>query len=493
MIKQLGKYTIDSVLGSGAMGIVYKAYDANIARVVALKTIRSELFEDHQAAELLARFKNEAQASGRLSHPNIVAVYDYGETAQTTYIAMEFIEGKPLNALLVAGMPMDLNATILCLTQVLRALDYAHARGVVHRDIKPANLLITPDSQVKITDFGIARIESSTLTQTGLVIGTPSYMSPEQFRGETVDGRSDVFSAGVVLYQLLTGQRPFTGSASNVMHQIINDMPAPPSAHNPALHQHFDLVISRALAKRQEDRYASAKIFLDALNTAHLACTGAVAAMEEDRTILAFQAQPHTLLCNAGQQDADALPVSRTALSRAEPTSGSFIATHPAFLESIPELQLALSKQVGPMARLLLKNAAAQAIDIDDLCHTLLPHIPSESGKAQFQDQVRVLKKKAGLSASSFGGGNPTLQSSMKSTAGTTQAHPTATLSMQLEQSVLDLAEQKLTPYIGPIARIMVKRASKAGGKRSEFFHQLAESLATEQERLRFLHEVGEL
>ena len=275
-LDRIGKYRIDGVLGSGAMGVVYKAYDADIARIVALKTIRHELLDGMQEADIVARFRNEAQASGRLVHPNIVAVYDFGTYNNTTYIAMEYVDGTPLNAFLVKDVPMDLAASITCITQLLRALDYAHARGVVHRDIKPANILITGDAQVKITDFGIAKIESSTLTQVGAVIGTPSYMSPEQFKGEPVDGRSDLFAVGIVLYQMLTGVRPFSGPASTVMHQIIHENPPRPSERQPALHPAFDAVLARAMAKRVEDRYPSAQAFLDALTAAYMQQTGGV-------------------------------------------------------------------------------------------------------------------------------------------------------------------------------------------------------------------------
>ncbi|MDB5950059.1 MAG: serine/threonine protein kinase, partial [Massilia sp.] len=172
MIEHLGKYRIDGILGKGAMGVVYKAFDPYIERVVALKTIRKELFSDSQQGELIGRFKNEAQAAGRLHHPNIVMVYDYGEDNESAYIAMEFVEGTPLNTLMTPSRPTALARVTAWMGDLLRALEYAHSRGVVHRDIKPANLLITHKAQVKVSDFGIARIESSTLTQTGSMIGT---------------------------------------------------------------------------------------------------------------------------------------------------------------------------------------------------------------------------------------------------------------------------------------------------------------------------------
>ncbi|MET0855694.1 MAG: serine/threonine-protein kinase, partial [Telluria sp.] len=265
MIEQLGKYRIESILGKGAMGVVYKAFDPFIERTVALKTIRKELFSEGQQLELIGRFKNEAQAAGRLNHPNIVTVYDYGEDSESAYIAMEFVDGTALNALMVPDRPTELARITAWMGDLLLALEYAHSRGVVHRDIKPANLLVNAAAQVKVSDFGIARMESSTLTQTGSMVGTPSYMSPEQFRGAQVDGRSDVFSAGIVLYQLLTGVRPFTGSASVVMHQILTEQPAAPSQLAPALGRAYDHVVARAMAKSPDQRYPSARAFLDAL------------------------------------------------------------------------------------------------------------------------------------------------------------------------------------------------------------------------------------
>jgi serine/threonine protein kinase len=488
MIERIGKYRIDGVLGSGAMGVVYKAFDVNIARVVALKTIRSELLDGLQESELVARFRNEAQASGRLVHPNIVSVYDYGETDSVTYIAMEFVDGTPLNSFLLPNVPMDLSACITCMTQLLGALDYAHTRGVVHRDIKPANILITGSAQVKVTDFGIAKIESSTLTQIGAVIGTPSYMSPEQFRGESVDGRSDTFAVGILLYQMLTGVRPFSGAASVVMHQIMNVTPANPSELQAGLNPAFDAVVQKAIAKRVEERFPSALAFLAALTEAHLQQTGGVPITEEDneRTILAFR------------KPAPAAPGHQTGSLR-QPGSGAtgsqnsaMSATAPQWLlEIAPDLQVALSMQIGPVAKLLLKNAAREASDVDDLCNKLLPHISSEQGREQFLAKVKAIKKKLGISTIGSTLGTRATTPAIQAT-GLSQISGGGT-HLQLSPELMEAAHQKLLAYIGPIAKVVVKRTAKLTTSPAEFYRMLAEQLPTDQDRSKFLKEVGVL
>ena len=265
---KLGKYEIRGELGRGAMGIVYEAFDPMIERVVALKTIRSEGVEAQQAQELIARFQREARAAGRLNHPHIVAVYDFGEDAGTFYIAMELVRGRELRDHFEKSERFPISEIARVMGQLLDALGYAHANGVVHRDIKPANIIVMPDGRVKVTDFGIARIESSQYTQAGAVLGTPSYMSPEQFMGQTVDGRSDLFSAGVVLYQFLTGERPFTGAATTIMHKVLKEDPLPPSELNVQVPRPFDGVIRKAMAKRPEERFQSAAEFAHAIREA---------------------------------------------------------------------------------------------------------------------------------------------------------------------------------------------------------------------------------
>lgn len=267
--QKLGKYEVRRQLGCGAMGIVYEGYDPFIQRTVALKTIRKELLDQDRAQEMLARFQREAQAGGRLSHPNIVAIYEYGEDQNTAYIAMEFIEGKELRELFAESARFTLAQVIDIMAQLLSALNYSHQHGVVHRDIKPANLIVMADNQVKITDFGIARLESSNLTQTGSIMGTPNYMSPEQFMGQPIDGRSDLFSAGVILYQLLTGEKPFIGeSTTTIMYQVLNNTPNAPSVLNVQIPAAFDGVIRKALAKRPSERFQTGHEFIDAIKSA---------------------------------------------------------------------------------------------------------------------------------------------------------------------------------------------------------------------------------
>jgi tRNA A-37 threonylcarbamoyl transferase component Bud32 len=265
----LGRYEIRGVLGAGAMAVVYDGWDPIIGRRAAIKTIRREELDGAEAEELVERFKREAQAAGRLSHPNIVSVYEYGEYRGIAYIAMEFITGSELKTYFDRNERFPIPEVARIMTQLLSALDVAHRNGVVHRDIKPGNIYLLEDGTVKVADFGIARVESSNLTQAGMALGTPPYMSPEQFMGHTLDGRSDLFSAGVILYQFLTGERPFTGTqASTIMHKILQVEPPPPSVLNVQVPHAFDAVLRKALAKRPDDRYATAREFSDALNAA---------------------------------------------------------------------------------------------------------------------------------------------------------------------------------------------------------------------------------
>ena len=301
----LGKYEIRGVLGRGAMGTVYDGWDPVIGRRVAIKTVRLLDHADPEAQEGLERFKREAQAAGRLSHPNIVGVYDYGETAETAYIVMEFVEGQSLKQHLDAGERFPVAETVAIMGQVLAGLQFSHDSGVIHRDVKPGNVMITKGGpgggRVKLADFGIARIESSVMTQDGTMLGTPAYMSPEQLMAQTVDSRTDIYSAGVVLYQLLTGERPFEGGLTAIIHKALNTVPPRPSELSVTAPASLDRVVARAMSKRPADRYPDADSFANDMRAA-------------------FEAPGQAIGARVPMADADATVVARPGLAdRAAP------------------------------------------------------------------------------------------------------------------------------------------------------------------------------
>ncbi len=268
MISQLGRYEILGELGQGAMGVVYKARDPLIDRVVAIKTINLSLALDEKE-EYEARFYQEAKAAGRLNHPNIVTIYDVGKSGDIAYIAMEFLEGRELRDILNDRALLPIDQVLNIVAQVAQGLAYAHEHDIIHRDVKPSNIMVIRDGHAKITDFGIARMASASVrTQTGMVLGSPKYMSPEQVMGKSIDQRSDIFSLGVMLYEMLTGQAPFTGENVNaIMYQTLNAVPAPPNTLNPEVPEMVNFIVAKALAKAVEDRYQNAKDFAVDLRT----------------------------------------------------------------------------------------------------------------------------------------------------------------------------------------------------------------------------------
>jgi len=264
---RIGRFEILSVLGEGAMGVVYLANDPEIERTVAIKTLRAMSEASGAArADLEARFLKEAKLAGRLQHPNVVTVYEVGRDGDTSFIAMEYVEGEPLNRAARAESGLDTAARLELVRQVAQALQHAHERGVLHRDIKPGNVLVTRDRRVKVADFGIGKLLSSgggDLTRTGQMLGSPAYMSPEQIRGEKLDGRSDLFSLGVVSYELLTGSRPFPGdSITTLVYQILHTEPPDPLELRADLPPATRQVFSRLLAKSPDRRPADASEFL---------------------------------------------------------------------------------------------------------------------------------------------------------------------------------------------------------------------------------------
>jgi serine/threonine-protein kinase len=280
-----GRYEITGELGRGAMGVVYKATDPVIGRTVAVKTIKlSEEGTGLSRPELLARFQTEARAAGLLTHPNIVVVFDAGEEDGLYYITMELVEGKSLQAHLDGGQAFALPRVLRIMEQTCGALQFAHERSVVHRDIKPANIMLTADDTVKVTDFGTAKIlQFGTMQQTAHVMGTPSYMSPEQVKGRAVDGRSDIFSLGVLLYEMVTGEKPFPGqNITTVIYKIVNEEPVPPRQIDPSIHPGISAVVMKALAKEPEVRYQSCREMLEDLRNYRSVAPGG----SPDRTMM---------------------------------------------------------------------------------------------------------------------------------------------------------------------------------------------------------------
>ena len=259
-LTRAGRYQIVSELGRGSMGVVYQGFDPIIGRTVAIKTMLTEGFAPAEFEEYKARFQREAQSAGILAHPNIVTVYDFGEDSGVLYLAMEFLEGKSLQALVEEQTILPVETIIPMYEQVCSALDHAHRHRIVHRDIKPANIMILESGLVKVTDFGIAKMMSMGMTQAGQILGTPNYMSPEQVKGRSVDGRADIFSLGVILYELVTGEKPFGGqNITTVIYKIINENPISPRELDATIPVGLSYVIQKALAKSQDERYQTCR------------------------------------------------------------------------------------------------------------------------------------------------------------------------------------------------------------------------------------------
>ena len=266
--ERIGKYVVQSILGKGATGLVFRGFDPGIKRPVALKVITKSLLDPADLDYVISRFRHEAEAVGRLTHPRIAAIYDFIEAEDIACIVMELVNGKSLAHHLKEVTQYGFKDTWEIIRQILDGLAYSHGQGVIHRDLKPGNVLINDDGRIKITDFGVARIDTSTLTVMGDVVGTPHYMAPEQFSGLEATPRTDLYQVGVMLYELITGTRPFTGNNVEIMRRVMHDRPVNPSTHNPKVTWQLDWVVQKALAKDPSDRFGSAREFAEAIKTA---------------------------------------------------------------------------------------------------------------------------------------------------------------------------------------------------------------------------------
>ncbi len=462
MPQSLGKYRISEVLGEGAMGVVYKGFDPGIQRTVALKTVRRQLLESTElGVSMAARFRNEAQAAGRLSHPGIVAVYDYGEEGDVAYIAMEFVEGNSLAHYLANNVRFSDSDVASVVAQLLEALEHAHSHGVWHRDIKPANVIMTRSGRIKVADFGIARIESAGLTMVGSMIGTPSYMAPEQFLGLDIDRRVDIYGAGVLLYQLLVGRAPFTGSTESLMYRVVHEAPVLPSAV-PGYERgaRYDAVVATALAKDPQQRYAGAAEFRQAL----LAATGqAVAPQVSDETIIAVAARkPVTPVASGAAGSASSAgSMDNTALTRWDD-------------KVLAQVETTLARHVGPMAAVMVRRTARSCEDLPSLLARLAEHVTNPGAKAAFLQQTTQ------QSAATGGTYRVATGSGAASAAGAAAAAP-------IDDVTMAQATKLLAQHIGPIASVLVKRSAARAPDRQAFFGALTDAVpdAAAREQLR--------
>jgi serine/threonine-protein kinase len=460
-VQSIGRYRVDGLLGSGAMGEVYRAYDPVIDRPVAIKVVRTELAAGSGSDQWLQRFLREARAAGRRFHPNIVAILDFGEDGGRPFLAMEYIDGRSLDAILKTSGPLDPNRSIAIITQVLSALGFAHQNGIVHRDVKPSNIMVLSGGEVKVADFGIARIDASEFTIVGDLLGTPAYMAPEQFAGAPVDKRTDLFAAGVILFEMLAGVKPFRGkSITEIISFMETRGPEDIRALNPAVPDSLKRVITKSVAFEPAQRYPEAAEFSKAISEA-------VPALSRDQQLSGtpFSERPIA--------EVTAIPATP-----ASPTSAGDASLAP---ELLREVERDLASFIGPMASIAVRRAVRQTSDLLELYELLGRQVNSPGDRAEFLARGRQ-RVAAGL-----GRARPLSVAKLETAAGKRPDHSAA----PARRANIVAIEADLTRYIGPIARILVKRELEKFETLEKFCLVLAAHIPDEGDRRTFLNAHG--
>ena len=457
--QRIAKYDIERILGSGAMGVVYKAHDSQIERPVAIKVLHEHLRQGEHGADLEVRFLQEAKAAARCLHPNIVTIFDFGSDGEP-YIVMEFVEGIELKAHLRSDTFISLpSATDICI-QVLEALSHAHDKGIVHRDIKPANIILLENGTVKVSDFGVARLDTSELTSTGFMVGTPNYMSPEGLKGRQVDARSDLYSVGVLFYELLTKDRP---SRDLSLEQNLAKLDATRHLSSQSLRS-IKPILQRALQREPAQRFQSSAQFIEKLKTIE----------DMDLTLATTAHFPKPDNYKPDNYVAPT-PMDANALSSSQWSDD--------LLES---LEHSLARYVGPMAKLLVRKNSRSASSLEQLMANLTRHIPNEDERSQFMQSV----EKSGISrVEPLGGSRTDFTSHFMSSADQPTQMAATTISESQQQQITEI----LAFHVGPLASRLVKKMSKQHPGLQDLVEALARHIPDQAERNQFLARASKL
>jgi serine/threonine protein kinase len=448
--KNLGKYEVQSLLGRGAMGVVYKGYDPVIDRVVAIKVMHEHLFQGREGADFARRFQQEARAAARCWHPNIVAIFDFGTERNVPYLVMELVEGRELYELLESRQ-FTIRESIELVVPVLSALHHAHAKGVVHRDIKPSNIIVLEDGGIKVADFGVAHLDTSDLTRSGYVVGTLGYMSPEGERGEVVDSRSDIYSAAMVLLQLMTGHRPHPGFLRGQSVAALMAETGLSGGEIPALVS----ILETALDAFPDRRYQSAEQLQNSL----MEWLAGATISADSRATIAVRARPAA----GGSVPSGSGPMS------------------PALLKLMEER---LASYVGPMASHFVRRASRGSTDVQSVVAELASHIADPDERRRFLSAIESSDIVSSMRRSAQSGtGAP--RSSPRNSATTLHAPVLA-----LNAETLGRIATELTYFIGPLASRLVQSVAAQVSTLPELCEALASHIPSEQDRQKFLERV---